>query len=156
MAKRNVHVVLTKDVAKLGSSGEIIRVRPGYARNFLLPRGLAFIASRANVKRIEHEKQLGLQRLAKRKADAEERAKIYKGVILHVAKQVADPETGKLFGSVNASDVLEALHTKGFTDVERKQLLVPDNIKFTGTYEINIRLMAEVEVPLRLEVKTAA
>lgn len=156
MAKRNVQVVLTKDVPNLGSTGSIAKVRPGYARNFLIPRGLAVIASRANVKQIEHAKALGAQQIAKRKAAAEERAKAFQGLVLHVAKQVADDETGKLFGSVVVADIVEALERKEF-NVDKKQIILPDDaIKNTGTYEITIRLMAGVDVPVRLEVKTAA
>ncbi len=156
MAKRNVQVVLTKDVPNLGATGSIAKVRPGYARNFLIPRGLAVIASRANVKQIEHAKALGAQQIAKRKAAAEERAKAFQGLVLHVAKQVADDETGKLFGSVVVADIVEALERKEF-NVDKKQIILPDDaIKNTGTYEITIRLMAGVDVPVRLEVKTAA
>lgn len=157
MAKRNVQVVLTKDVPNLGATGSIAKVRPGYARNFLIPRGLAVIASRANVKQIEHAKALGAQQIAKRKAAAEERAKEFDGLVLHVAKQVADDETGKLFGSVVIADVIEALGVKGFEWVDKKQIILPeDSIKTTGTYEVMIRLMQGVDVPVRLEVKTAA
>ncbi|MBO6939149.1 MAG: 50S ribosomal protein L9 [Deltaproteobacteria bacterium] len=157
MAKRNVNVVLKKDVSTLGLSGDVVKVRPGYARNFLIPRGMAVIASRANVKQIEHEKQLALQRLEQMRAKAQEDAKRFDGLTLHVAKQVADVEEGKLFGSVSLADIMEALEVKGFEDVDKKQVVLPeDAIKRTGSYEIHIRLMAGVEVPVKLEVKTAA
>ncbi len=157
MAKRNVQVVLRQDVETLGVSGDIVKVRPGYARNYLIPRGLAVIASRANVRQIEHEKALALQLLAKRKAAAEESARRFQGLVLHVAKQVADEETGKLFGSVTLGDVMDALAFKGFGDVDRKKVVMPEEqIKTTGTYEIVIRLMKGVDVPVKLEVKTAA
>lgn len=157
MAKRNVNVVLKQDVSTLGLSGDVVKVRPGYARNFLIPRGLAVIASRANVKQIEHEKQLALQRLEQQREEAKEFAKRFDGLELHVAKQVADPAEGKLFGSVSLADVMEALEVKGFDDVDKKQVVLPEEtIKRTGSYEIQIRLMAGVEVPVKLEVKTAA
>ena len=157
MAKRNVNVVLKKDVSTLGLSGDVVKVRPGYARNFLIPRGMAVIASRANVKQIEHEKQLALQRLEQKRAQAQEMAKRFDGLELHVAKQVADPMEGKLFGSVSLGDIMEALEVKGFADVDKKQVVLPEEaIKRTGSYEIHIRLIAGVEVPVKLEVKTAA
>ena len=157
MAKRNVNVVLKQDVSSLGLSGDVVKVRPGYARNFLLPRGLAVIASRANVKQIEHEKQLALQRLEQQRAKAQEQAKAFEGLELHVAKQVADPAEGKLFGSVSLGDIMEALEVKGFGDIDKKQVILPEEaIKTTGSYEIHIRLMAGVDVPVKLEVKTAA
>ena len=157
MARRNVTVVLKQDVQHLGTTGAVVKVRPGFARNFLLPRGLAVIASRANVKQIEHEKDLARIRLERIRKAAEEQAERFKGLTLHVAKQVADPATGKLFGSVNISDVMEALEFKGFGDVPRRQVVLPeDMIKVTGSYEIFIRLAPGVEVPIKLEVKTAA
>ena len=148
MARRNVQVVLRQDVANLGMSGSIVRVRPGYARNFLIPRGMAVLASRTNVKQIEHEKQLALQRLAKLRAESAELAKNFDGLVLHVAKQVADADTGKLFGSVTVSDVVEALAKKGFDKIDRRQIALPeDGIKTTGSYELKIRLPAGVEAP---------
>ncbi|MEM1418547.1 MAG: 50S ribosomal protein L9 [Myxococcota bacterium] len=157
MAKRNVQVILKQDVDTLGVSGDVVKVRPGYARNFLIPRGLGVIASRENVKQIEHEKHLALQRLEKKRQEAEELAKAFKGLELHVAKEVADPMEGKLFGSVTVSDVMEALDRRGFGHVQRRAIVMPeDAIKVTGSYEVVIRLDAGVEVPIKLEVKTAA
>lgn len=157
MARRNVQVVLRQDISNLGNSGAVVKVRPGYARNFLIPRGLAVLASRVNVRQIEHEKQLALQRLAKLRAEAVEMSKVFDGLVLHVAKQVADVDSGKLFGSVTISDVMEALERKGFDKIERRQVELPaDGIKTTGSYEIRVKLPAGVEAVVRLEVKTAA
>ncbi len=157
MAKRNVHVVLKRDVEGLGLSGDIAKVRPGFARNYLIPRGMAVIATRANVRQIEHEKQLALQRLAKTRAEAEEQAKQFKDITLHVAKQVSDPETGKLFGAISVTDVMDALKMRGFEGVDKRQIELPDDaIKATGSYEVAIRLKGGVIVPVKLEVKTAA
>lgn len=157
MAKRNVQVVLKSDIDTLGTSGAVVKVRPGYARNYLIPRGLAVIASRVNVKQIEHEKKLAQLRLERLKAEALERAKVYEGVVLHVAKQVADADTGKLFGSISVSDVAEALEVRGISGVDKRAIVLPeDGIKATGSYEVRIKVGAGVEVPVKLEVKTAA
>ncbi|MEZ4248381.1 MAG: 50S ribosomal protein L9 [Polyangiales bacterium] len=157
MAKRNVQVVLKSDIDALGMSGAVVKVRPGYARNFLIPRGLAVVASRINVKQIEHEKKLALQRLERLKAEAMERAKVYEGVVLHVAKQVADPATGKLFGAISVSDIADALEVRGITGVDKRAVVLPeDGIKMTGSYEVHIKVGAGVEVPVKLEVKTAS
>ncbi|MEM7607475.1 MAG: 50S ribosomal protein L9 [Myxococcota bacterium] len=154
---RTVQVVLRGSVDKLGESGDVVKVRPGYARNYLIPRGLAVIASRANVRQIEHEKQLALQRLEQRRKEALELAKRFDGLTLHVAKQVADPNEGKLFGSVTVADIAEALEIKGFGDVDKRNVILPDEaIRFTGSYEIHIKLPAGVQAPVKLEVKTAA
>ncbi len=157
MAKRNVQVVLKSDIDTLGQSGNVVKVRPGYARNYLIPRGLAVIASRVNVKQIEHEKKLAQLRLERLKAEALERAKVYEGVVLHVAKQVADADTGKLFGSISVSDVAEALEVRGISGIDKRAIVLPeDGIKTTGSYEVRIKVGAGVEVPVKLEVKTAA
>lgn len=157
MARRNISVVLRRDMDTLGVSGDVVFVRPGYARNYLIPRGIAFVASRDNLKQIEHEKSLARQRLEKKRLEAEEQAKAFKGVVLHVAKQVADVNDGKLFGSVTVNDVVEAFKNKGYEKIDKRAVVLPEEaIKFTGTYEIHLRLMAGVEVPIRLEVKTAA
>ena len=157
MAQRHVQVVLKKAVAPLGLSGDVVRVRPGFARNFLIPRGKAVIASRENVKQIEHEKALALQRLEKMREAAQEAAKKFDGVELHVAKQVADMDTGKLFGAVSVADIMQALEVRGITDIDKKQVILPEEpIKQTGSYEVTIQLVAGVEVPVKLEVKTAA
>ena len=154
---RNVQVVLRGNVDSLGISGAVVKVRPGYARNYLIPRGLAVIASRANVRQIEHEKQLALARLEQRKKEAQETARRFDGLTLHVAKQVADASDGKLFGAVTVSDVMEALQIKGFGDVDKRSVVLPEeDIKFTGSYEISIRIAAGVEAPVKLEVKTAS
>ncbi|MBX3251199.1 MAG: 50S ribosomal protein L9 [Myxococcales bacterium] len=157
MAKRHVQVVLKQNIDTLGESGKVAKVRPGYARNYLIPRGLAVIASRENVKQIEHEKKLALQRLERLKAEALERAKIYEGVVLHVAKQVADADTGKLFGSVTVADILEAFEVRGIKDVDKRSIVLPeDGIKVTGSYEIHLKVGAGVQIPVKLEVKTAS
>ncbi len=154
---RNVQVVLRGNVDHLGASGDVVKVRPGYARNYLIPRGLAVIASRANVKQIEHEKALALVRLEQRRKEAQEAAKRFSGLTLHVAKQVADPETGKLFGSISVGDIMNALEIKGFGDVDKRAVILPeDSIKTTGSYEIKIGLAPGVEALVKLEVKTAA
>ncbi len=154
---RNVQVVLRADIQKLGVSGALVKVRPGFARNYLIPRGLAVIASRANVKTIEHEKQLAAQRLERKREEAQEMAKAFEGLQLHVAKQVADPAEGKLFGSVSIADVMEALAVRGFDSIDKRQVVLPEEaIKFTGSYEIKIKLPAGVEAPVKLEVKTAS
>ena len=157
MAKRNVQVVLKSDSDSLGQSGKVVKVRPGYARNYLIPRGLAVIASRVNVKQIEHEKKLVLQRLERLKQEALERAKVYEGVVLHVAKQVADPSTGKLFGSITVSDITEALEVRGIAGVDKRNVILPEEgIKMTGSYEVRLKVGAGVDVPVKLEVKTAS
>ena len=150
----HVQVVLQQDVENLGTSGEVVRVRPGYARNYLMPRGLAVMATRGNLKQIEHERQIALKKLELLKKEAEETADKLKKVVVMIAKEVG--EEGRLFGSVTAADIADALKNKGF-DVDKKKLVLPeDAIKAVGTYEIGLRLAASVVAKFKLDVKTAA
>ena len=149
-----IKVVLKRDVDNLGTQGDVAEVRPGFARNYLIPRGLAVMASRGNLRRVEHEKSLALARLAKLRAEIEKNAEAYKSLVVHIAKQVG--EEGKLFGSVTTAEVAEAIKRKGH-DVDKRKLVMPEEtIKEIGTYEIHIKLGAGVTVPIKLEVKTAS
>jgi large subunit ribosomal protein L9 len=150
----HVQVVLKQDLENLGRQGELVRVRPGYARNYLLPRGLAQVATRGNLKQIEHEKEAAERRLAKLRGEQEELAEKLKKVVVVIAKEAGDE--GKLFGSVTAGDVAEGLKAKGY-DVDKKKLVLPeDAIKTVGTYEIGLKLLGGVTAKFKLDVKTAA
>ncbi len=149
----NVNVVLRADVENLGTTGDVVRVKPGYARNYLVPRGLASIATRANVKQIEHEKEMARQKAAKLRQEQEKIAAELEKVVVMIAKEAG--EEGKLFGSVTAADVAEGLARKGY-DIEKKKIVVPDHIKEVGSYEVIVKLPLGVQAKLRLEVKTAA
>lgn len=150
----HVQVVLKQDIENLGRSGEVARVRPGYARNYLMPRGMAVMATRNNLKQVEHEKQIALKKLELLKKEAEEAAEKLKKIVVMIAKEVGDE--GRLFGSVTAADVADALKAKG-VDIDRKKLVMPEElIKTVGTYEVGVRLQAGVVGKIKLEVKTAA
>ena len=150
----SVEVVLKENLKHLGSIGDVVRVRRGYARNFLLPRGLAAVASRGNVRQIEHEKAVQAQRIAKLR-NAQEQVVLELGkVTLMVAKEAG--EDGKLFGSVTANDVLEGLKAKD-VEVDKKKLVMPAQpIKEVGSYEIGVKLPYGLTATVKLEVKTRA
>ncbi|MGB8329814.1 MAG: 50S ribosomal protein L9 [Polyangiales bacterium] len=150
-----VEVVLKENLENLGSIGDVVRVRRGYARNLLLPRGLAVIASRGNVRQIEHEKAIQAQRIAKLRAEQEQIVAELAKVTVMVAKEAG--EDGKLFGSVTSSDVLEGLKAKGLEDIDKKKLVMPAQIiKEVGTYEIGVKLLYGLTATVKLEVKTRA
>jgi large subunit ribosomal protein L9 len=150
-----VEVVLKENLEHLGSIGDVVRVRRGYARNLLLPRGLAVIASRGNVRQIEHEKAIQAQRIAKLRAEQEKIVAELAKVTVMVAQEAG--EDGKLFGSVTSSDVLEGLKAKGVEDIDKKQLVMPSQIiKEVGTYEIGVKLLYGLTATVRLVVKTRA
>jgi large subunit ribosomal protein L9 len=148
----NIQVVLRTNIESLGISGEIVKVRPGFARNFLIPRGKAVMATRSNIAQAEHERRLALGRLDKERQVAEEQAGSLKGVSVQIAKEAGDD--GKLFGAVTAQEVVEALSRKG-VEIERKKLIMPDEaIKGTGNYELYVKFPAGVRAPFQLRVVT--
>jgi len=150
-----VEVVLKDNLRHLGSIGDVVRVRRGYARNFLLPRGLAVVASRGNVRQIEHEKAIQAQRIAKLRSAQEEVVLELGKVTVMIAKEAG--EDGKLFGSVTSNDVLEGLKAKGVEDVDKKKLVMPEKtIKEVGSYEIGVKLPYGLTATVKLEVKTRA
>jgi len=149
-----VEVVLKESLEHLGSIGDVVRVRRGYARNYLLPRGLAVVASRGNVRQIEHEKAVQAQRVAKLRADQEAIVAELAAVTIMVAKEAG--EDGKLFGSVTSSEVLEGLRGKGLEiEIDKKKLVMPDQpIKEVGSYEVGVKLPYGLTATIQLEVKT--
>ncbi len=150
----HLQIVLREDVDKLGVTGDVVRVRAGYARNFLIPRGMAVLATRANVRRIEHERQVALKQAAKRREQAKGLAAALEGTTVQVAHRAG--ESGKLYGSVTASEVASALQEKGFA-VDRKQIVLPEeSIRQLGSYELRARLASGVEATFRLEVVEAS
>lgn len=147
----HVQVVLTEDVQNLGDTGDVVKVRPGYARNFLLPRGMAVVATRGNLEQIEHEKKLAMARAAKLREEAKGLAEALAEVTLQIPAHAG--EEGKLFGSVTAQDVAEALKEKGY-DVDRRKILLPNDqpLKETGTHEVSAKLGPTVVTSFRVEV----
>ena len=149
----HVQVILREDVDNLGDVGELVRVRSGYARNYLIPRGLAAVATRGNIAQLEHERKLALARAAKLDEEAKAAAGQLEGVSITVQKQVG--EEGKLFGSVTAQDIADALAQKGY-DVDRKKIQMPgDAIKTVGTHEVTVKVRGKVGAKVAVEVVPA-
>jgi len=144
-----MEVILREDIEKLGSREQIVKVADGYARNFLLPRRLAVVATEANKKIVEQERQAHLRREAKEKAAAEELAKMMAGVVLTIAQKAGEQE--QLFGSVTAKDIAEALAQQGY-QVDRRKVHLEDPIKQLGEYKVPIRLHREVTVEITVQV----
>ena len=152
MAKGTVSVVLKDDVENLGRSGELVRVKPGYARNYLMPRGLAAIATHGNVAQIEHEKKVAVARAAKQREEATGYASKLGAVTVEIAAQAG--ENGKLFGSVGSKDIADALAQKGH-EIDRRKIQLPDPIKEVGEHEVAIKLGYEVSAPIQVKVTPA-
>lgn len=146
-------VILREDVYNLGKSGELVTVKDGYARNYLLPRNLAMLASSANVRQLEHEKQVIELRQQKLKGAAQEQGKKLSGVAVTIKRKVGEQD--KLFGSVTALDIAEALAAAGHK-IDRRHIHLPEPIKAIGQFPIEIRLHRDVTATLNVNVEGEA
>ena len=145
----NTTILLREDVDALGGRGEIVKVKAGYARNYLLPHGLATLATKGNVKQIEQERAALLKKAAEEKATAELQ-KDQMGVIELSFERKAG-EGGTLFGSITSMDIAEALQAKGY-EIDRKKISLRHPIKETGEYTVNVKLHREVVLPVPVTV----
>ena len=143
----NTTILLREDVDALGGRGEIVKVRAGYARNYLLPQGLATLATKGNVKQIEQERAALLKRASEEKATAELQKEQMGTIELAFERKAG--EGGTLFGSVTSMDIAEALQAKGY-EIDRRRIALREAIKETGEYTVNVKLHREVvlQVPI--------
>jgi large subunit ribosomal protein L9 len=144
-----IQVILQQEVDKLGKSGDLVRVRPGFARNYLLPRQLALPATTAAVRRIEHEKSVALVRADKAKKEARDIATKLSALTIKITQKAGDD--GRLFGSVTAKDIEAAVKAQGLS-IDRKRIHLPEAIKTTGAYEVPVKLVSDVAAVLKVEV----
>lgn len=149
----NIQVILREDVVHVGHLGDVVSVKPGFARNFLLPRGLAVVASDRQKNRVEHEKKVLESRMAKLKAGADALKARLDAVSLSITKAAGENE--KLFGSVTAMDIEALLKDKGF-DITRKQISMSDHIKSLGTHEVPVKLHRDVTATVKVVVSAKA
>lgn len=146
-------VVLQDNVENLGVVGDIVRVRDGYARNYLIPRHLALQASERNVSELEHQKRLTEARRSKIEASAQELATKVNSLSISLSR--AAGEDGKLFGSVTTMDLETALTEQGLS-FSRKQILLTDPIKTMGDYEVSVKVSPGVQGVFKLSVVAEA
>jgi len=145
----NVQVILSEDVPTLGRTGDVVKVRAGYARNYLLPRKLAVEADAKNLRAFEHQKRTALTRREAKKNEALSLKEKIDALALTVNARAG--EEGKLFGSVTNIDLERALREKGF-DVDRRKILLAEPIKQLGDYTVAVKLESEVEASLKISV----
>ena len=144
-----MQIILLERVEKLGQMGDLVNVKPGYARNYLLPEGKALRANKANLERFESEKtQREANNLTKR-SEAENEAKKMKGLVVNMVR--AASEMGQLFGSVTSRDIAEAVTEVGFT-ISRNQVVMERSIKALGLTTTRIKLHPEVSVPVTVNI----
>jgi large subunit ribosomal protein L9 len=150
MAKSNVQLMLIKDVVKLGKLGELVNVAPGYAQNYLLPNGMAVRATVGITKEVERRKEKERQRLIAIREEAEAR-KATLSVIGNLIIKKAVGENNSIFGSVTDREVAQLILAKSTLEIDRREITVPD-IKQIGTYDVDIKLHAEVTATVTVQV----
>jgi large subunit ribosomal protein L9 len=144
-----MEVILRQAVENLGKPGDVVKVTNGYARNFLLPRGIAFEATPGNLKRIAQEKDRLEAAENERKAAAQKLAEKLEQVSLTFSARVG--EEGKLFGSVTTADIAQQLESQGF-DIEKRQIDLHEPLKTLGVFRVPVRLHAEVKPEIKVWV----
>lgn len=144
-----LQVVLQSSVDKVGESGELVKVRPGFARNYLIPRGLAVPATTAAVNRITHEKAVAVAKADKSKKELQVVAEKINSTKLTLSRKVGEDD--RLFGSVTSKEIENAAKAAGLT-IDRKKMQLAEPLKALGTYEIPVRLMADVVATLKVEL----
>jgi len=143
-------VILRQAVEKLGQPGDVVKVSAGFARNYLLPRGIAYAASAGNLKRIAQEKERLEAAESERRGGAQTIATRLEQVSLTFSARVG--EEGKLFGSVTSADITEQLHAQGFDMIEKRQIDLHEPIKALGVYRVPVRLHADVKPEIKVWV----
>jgi large subunit ribosomal protein L9 len=145
----NTTILLREDIDTVGGRGEIVKVRAGYARNYLLPQGLATLATKGNVRQIEQERSALLKKAAIERATAEAQKEQMEDITLSFERKAG--EQGTLFGSVTSMDIADALKAKGY-EIDRKRVSLRDPIKETGEYTVNVKLHREVTLAVPVTV----
>ncbi len=142
-------VILREDIKTLGKAGELVRVKPGYARNYLLPKGLAYEATEGNKARIAGETKARAARLAAERTEAVQLASSLSGLALTITSKAGDE--GKLFGSITAQDIADALAKQG-RQIDRRRIALEHPIKTVGQHTVAVRLHPEVQAELHVTV----
>lgn len=148
-----MQVILREELPNLGTIGDVVKVKPGYARNYLLPRGLAVEASVRNLRELEHQKRIIADKRLREQKSAAAVAEKLAGVKLTF--EVRAGEDGKLFGSVTNQDIHRQLEQKGFA-IDRRRILLEDPIKNLGTHDVFVHLGPDTKATVRVEVTALA
>lgn len=144
-----MQVILLSDVYRLGDRHDVVNVKPGYARNYLIPQGLATYATASNKKMVEENKRQASHLMEKIRSDARQLADMLQAVTLRVP--TLSGKDGKLFGSVTSLQIAGLLKDKGF-EIDRRKIIIEDEIKFLGSYNVVVSLHKEVKAEIKIEV----
>ena len=146
---RQVRLILSEDVPSLGEAGELVNVKPGYARNYLIPQGKAIPATEARMKELEHHRRVVAEKVARDLKALNQQKREVEGAVVEIAAQVG--EEGKLFGSVTTAQIAEHLSEQGHK-VDRRKLELAEPIKEAGEYDVPLRLHREVVATIKVKV----
>jgi large subunit ribosomal protein L9 len=148
-----MEVILNQEIEKLGYKDDIVNVKPGYARNYLIPNGLASFATEGNKKMLRENLRQQSHKLAKIKSRAEDTAKQLEQITLTLSAKTGT--SGKIFGSITSKHIADALKERGF-EIERKRISIPEEIKSLGSFKAVVDLHKEVKAEIQLEVQGEA
>ncbi len=144
-----MRIILRQDIETLGNIGDIVNVKPGYARNYLIPNQMAYFATQGAINKIEQEKKQYQIKMSEVKADAEKLAEKFDELQVTIAMKVG--EEGKLYGSVTTQMIAHELSIQGY-QVDKRDISIPDQIKTLGVFQVKIKLHPEVQANLRVWV----
>ncbi len=147
-----MEVILNESISSLGKAGDIVNVADGYARNYLLPKGLAMVADRKNVNQLERQRAAILERAAKMRQEHEALASKLEELALEIPVKVGEED--KLYGSVTSMDIAEKVADLGY-QIDRKKIQLPDPIKTLGEFEVPVKLSPDVTATLKVKVVAA-
>lgn len=148
----NIEVILKEDIQSIGKAGDIVKVKPGFARNYLLPQGKAVQAAAGNLKELEHQKRIVSARQSKLKKEAENLAAQLAGLSINIKKEAGEGD--KIFGSVTTKEIADALRREKII-IDKKAIALSQPIKQLGIFEVPVRLHAEVTANLKVLVVKA-
>jgi large subunit ribosomal protein L9 len=144
-----LQIILTKDVDNLGRAGELVRVKPGYGRNYLLPRGLALIATKSNLAQLEHHRRDIAARQALLRTELEAKAGELKEAVVSIPRKIG--KEGKMYGSVSTKDISEALAAQN-VELDRRLIKLSEPIKLVGEHTVEVRFSADVSCSIKVEI----
>lgn len=144
-------VILNKDVKGTGKAGDVVKVSDGYARNMLIPKGLATEATQGNIRHLEKQKAIAAEKKAEEKATAKEQAEKIGNLTVTIKTKAGDG--GKIFGSITSKDIAEGLKSQHGIEVDKKKIQLSSPIKQTGEMSVDIKLYSEVSAELKVKIE---
>jgi large subunit ribosomal protein L9 len=149
----NMEIILLKDVEKLGTRGQIVKVADGYGRNYLLPQKIAVVANAQSRKWVDQQRVRFLKEEAKEKADAEQLAQLMSGVVVAFTRKAG--EQGTLFGSVTSMDVADGLTAQGYK-IDKRKIQLDNPLKILGEHDVHLKLHRDVTATIKVKIENEA